>query len=799
MADGTNINRLNLSVNVNANNSIKTINKLNSSLTKLSKTINSIGIDKLNLDGIGGGGSGGKSPGSSSLRNTLFDVANLSRVLHLFNRINNGVKSVARATANLVKVGMEYTETLNLWQVAMGQNIDQAEDFVKSMQKAYGLASTTIMQYQATFRNMLNSLGGVSLDTSYQLSEYLMQMALDYSSLYNTTIEKAMADFQSALSGQTRPIRSVSGYDITEDTIYQLYTSLGGKKTESQLNQVEKRLLRILAIFNQMGRSGAIGDLNKTLENTANQLRIIDEKTVELKTWLGIITETLIRPMLPIVSAVLTVLTEVAQTIAKGLGYEAFDGTIAGFEEANQQADELQGKLLSFDKFEALNLASEQDSDTSIDETVLDAMSEYESIMSEVTTTADLLANSIRKMFFDTEGNLQGWVKAIEDVLKRLVEWFNSLYTIDEATGEVDWHLDGVITKLKSIPAVIGLITATLNKGKITTFFEKLFPAKGIEKAIKDDDLSKAIKAVDLSKVKDVDLGKSAGNVNSIAEKLNIKDTKDLRDLSKTVEGLGDTKNSKGLDAVANSVAGVGKATKGIGVGGWVGIILAIVGALIYLYNTNEGVRESIDQLFDALKPVFTILGKFVSELFERIGAWLQGLAPVISVIIDVITVLVQVCLVLISIILAIFEALMKCVQTLEALINPSKWSTLGQNLKDIWTNWEVAELFEGGISGDFEFKADKATPSTPTINNYSTSSVAGTNGITNTSTANATSADKAIMSSTYNALRANTSQSGSGSNLNFDINLDGKKVGEGVAKHVYGENVRAGRTKVSI
>lgn len=797
MADGTNINKLNLSVNVNANNSIKTINKLNSSLTKLSKTINSIGIDKLgSLDGIGGSSGGGKSSGGGGLRSFLFDTANLSRVLHLVNRITNSIKSVASATANLVNVSMKYTETLNLWQVAMGQNIDQAEDFVKSMQKAYGLATTTIMQYQATFRNMLNSLGGVSLDTSYQLSEYLMQMALDYSSLYNTTIEKAMNDFQSALSGQTRPIRSVSGYDITEKTIYDLYTSLGGKKTESQLNQVEKRLLRIMAIFNQMGRSGAIGDMNKTLENTANQLRIIDEKTIELKTWLGIIVETLIRPMLPIVSAVITVLTEVAQTIAKDLGYEAIDGTIAGFEESNKQAEELQGKLLSFDKFEALNLASEQDTDTSIDETVLDAMSEYQSIMSEVTTTADVLANSIRKMFFDTEGNLRGWVKAIEDVLKRLMDWFNSLYKIDETTGELKWDLDGIITKLKSIPAVIGLIIATINKGKITSFFEKLFPAKDTASATAKG-IEKVIKDVDLSKVLDADLSKSVGN--SIAEKLNVNDTNNLKDLSNTIKELGDTKNIKGLDDVASSVADVGKATKGISVGGWVGIILAIIGALIYLYNTNEGVRESIDQLFDALKPVFTILSKFVSILFERIGAWLQALAPVISVIIDVLTIIVQVCGVLLTVILAIWEAEMKCVQTLETLINPSKWATLGQNLKDIWTNWEVGELFTGGASGDFEFKVGKSTTSIPTTNNYSTSSVASTNGITNTSAANTTSADKAITSSAYNALRANTSQSGSGSTLTFNIDLDGKKVGEGVAKYVYDENVRAGRTKVSI
>lgn len=778
MADGINIDKLKLSVDVDAKNSIKNINKLNSSLSKLSKTINNLGIENLNgLNGIGGGGGKGSSGGGgSSLRNTLFDVANLSRVVRMFKQINNSVKSVYRATYNLLQVGMEYTETLNLWQVAMGQNIDQAEEFVKSMQKAYGLASTTVMQYQATFRNMLNSLGGLSTDTSYKLSEYLMQMALDYSSLYNTAIEQAMNNFQSALSGQTRPIRSVSGYDITEDTIYQLYTSLGGKKTESQLTQVEKRLLRIMAIFNQMGRSGAIGDLNKTLENTANQLRIIEEKTTEWKSWLGIIVEQLVRPLLPLISAVLTVLTEVAQTIAKDLGYEAFDGTISGFEEANEQADELTGKLLSFDKFEALNLSSDQNTSTGIDETVLSAMSEYQSMWSDVETTADKLAKSIRKMFFDVNGNLQGWVKLIEDALKKVMDWFISLYKINEETGEYELQLDGVITKLKSIPAIIGLIIATLNKGKITSFIENAISttskSSGIDKL---ENVGKALK--DIVHVKSGD--------NSLSE------------ISKNIDAITSKTATEGLENVSKSFSSIGKASKGIGVGGWVTIILAIVEALIYLYNTNEGVKESIDQLFEALKPVFTILSKFVSIIFERIGSWLQGLAPAISGIIDIITIVVQVCEVLLTVILAIWEAEMKCIQTLEALINPSKWATLGETLKDIWSNWEVAELFEGGASGEFEFKVSKATTSTPTTDSYSTSSVASTSGITNTSTASTTSADKTIMSSTYSALRTADLQSGgSKSSAVGDVYIDSVKAGQVLAKSTHNENVRAGRMK---
>ena len=79
-----------------------------------------------------------------------------------------------------------------------------------------------------------------------------------------------MTTFQSVLSGQVRPIRSIAGYDITENTITDLYKSLGGEKTMRQLSQLDKRLLRIFfGYIQQMSKSGALGkDMEKTIENT---------------------------------------------------------------------------------------------------------------------------------------------------------------------------------------------------------------------------------------------------------------------------------------------------------------------------------------------------------------------------------------------------------------------------------------------------------------------------------------------------------------------------------------------------
>jgi hypothetical protein len=149
---------------------------------------------------------------------------------------------------------------------------------------------------------MLASLGEIKDETAYELSEGITQMALDYASLYNVSIEQAMTKFQAALAGQVRPIRS-AGLDITETTLYQFYQEIGGTKTMRQLNRTEKQLLSILAVYKQMGTAGALGDMSKTLGNFANQSRMLNENFKRIATWTGLILEHLLTENEVIVSS----------------------------------------------------------------------------------------------------------------------------------------------------------------------------------------------------------------------------------------------------------------------------------------------------------------------------------------------------------------------------------------------------------------------------------------------------------------------------------------------------------------
>lgn len=389
---------------------------------------------------------------------------NFAKMLGKIYFVRNYTKQMAQSMTSLVQSAIDYTETLNLWQVAMRGNIDTAEQFITKMNKAYGIAEQTLMKYQATFRNMLSTLGGVSTDVSYALSEYLTQMALDYASLYNTSIDKAMTVFQSVLSGQVRPIRSISGYDITETTIFQLYQQLGGTKTMRQLSQTEKRLLRIYAVFQQMDRSGAIGDLNKTLNNTANQMRIMSESAKEFGVWVGGMIELYIAPALPYLNAFLITAKNIAQAITKSLpNYSEFDGTIKGYEETAEAMDEVQGKLLDFDKFRSLS-GGETDLGIGIDENLIAGLTQYQSILENVTNKATELASAWTKWWIADDGGLTDQAENLLAVLKSIGIVVGVLvgYKLIAKIGSLAGAITGLTTSMKLLNGVlvVGIIAS---------------------------------------------------------------------------------------------------------------------------------------------------------------------------------------------------------------------------------------------------------------------------------------------------------------------------------------------------
>lgn len=411
MANGYSAGDLNITIQTISNETIKSLDAV---IERLSL------IDK-GLGGIKGSSYIRKSAKTPKSNGGGFGFAKLGISLHLMRRMG-------RFMSNLVQAGSDYNETLNLWQVAMRNNLNVADQFVNKMQKAYGISTKTLMEAQAVFKNMIGSLGQISDATAYALSEALVQMSADYASLYNRTLESAFQNMQSMLAGQVRPIRS-AGLDMTETTLFMFYQQLGGTKTMRQLNRTEKQLLSILAVYQQMGSAGALGDMSKTLNQFANQSRMMTEYWAELKTWSGLLLKDLIDDwgLLVKINALLITATEVVKAIAKarGVGDENYlTGLFETTEATNDAVDELQGKLLDFDKFRSLEGATA--TPLAIDEKLLEAITGYSSKIDQATNAAQQLANEWGEILGFTISANGEWeiseekLRSIENTLKAI-------------------------------------------------------------------------------------------------------------------------------------------------------------------------------------------------------------------------------------------------------------------------------------------------------------------------------------------------------------------------------------------
>ena len=439
------IDTLQLDIIVDNKGATQRINNTTKALKSLHNTINQInasgGVNGA-LNGAGGGGSkssgGGNIAGAaasggkfgwigaivgaaSELKRTL-NLAHMAGQLYF---IKNITQQIGQELAKIVQYGMDYEETLNLWQTAMRGNIAQARIFTSELTKAYGISEATLMTHQATFKNMLSALGNINEDTAYVVSEAMTQMALDFASLYNTSVESAMTKFQAVLAGQVRPIRT-AGYDITENTIFQLYQDLGGTKTVRQLNQTEKQLLRILAVYKQMEKSGATGDLAKTIRSSANQVRIMKEQIKEFATWIGVGFNTLIEKsgILIEINGWLYAGVALAKQFAKFLGYTEKDYSISWEEDiegAEKEYEKFKNKLLGFDKFQSLKSGEDDGNELDISQEVLDALSKYDEIFNNVDNPAlerakDLL--SLIGITLDENGNIVGGFESLVENAK---------------------------------------------------------------------------------------------------------------------------------------------------------------------------------------------------------------------------------------------------------------------------------------------------------------------------------------------------------------------------------------------
>ena len=375
------------------------------------------------------------------------------------------LKRAGTVIASWITKSNEYVENLNLFSVSMGQYAESAMTYANTVSDAMGIDTSDWIRNQGVFMTLATGFG-VAGDRAATMSQQLTQLGYDLSSFYNISVEEAMQKLKSGFSGELEPLRNL-GYDLSQAKLEAIALSLGIDKSVSSMTQAEKAQLRYYAVMTQVTQ--VQGDMARTLEDPANQLRIFQAQLQMAARSLGNIFIPALNAILPYAIAAAKVIRYLADAIAGLFGYTfpemdtsvmnnletGAGGASDAIDEATENASKLKKTLLGIDE---LNVMSEASGSGSGADTSGGGGFDFE------IPTYDFIGEATNSR--------------VNQIVEEMKEWLG-------ITGEIDSWSDFFNTKLGHILIAVGAIGVAFASWKIATFLSDIGKASKILDTIK--------------------------------------------------------------------------------------------------------------------------------------------------------------------------------------------------------------------------------------------------------------------------------------------------------------------------
>ena len=364
-----------------------------------------------------------------------------------------------------IESSMDYIETLNYFDAAFGQVAENADlqswkELGYSSAEAYynsfsdrakevtskmsgfaingngtltatglpslGIDPEKLMNYQAVFGQMSSSIG-VASETSLKLSQALSEIGADLASVKNLDFDKVWNDMASGLAGMSRTLDKY-GVNIRNVNLQQKLNELGIKANITALNQNDKALLRATILLDSTRY--AWGDLADTINQPANQLRLLTANFQNLARAIGNLFLPVLQAVLPYINGLVIALQRLVGWIGGLLGIDSAigkitssigsgadnigdlldgaNGTSDALGDAADNAKKLKNITMGIDE---LNIVSQQDSSGAgagggiggglLDDVFLDAFDDYQKAWDEAFGGVENKAQEIADRIID--------------------------------------------------------------------------------------------------------------------------------------------------------------------------------------------------------------------------------------------------------------------------------------------------------------------------------------------------------------------------------------------------------------
>lgn len=405
--------------------------------------------------------------------------------------------------------------------------------------KNLGLNIQEITQYASQLASVTNSLGQTG-ETTTAITKSMTMLAGDISSLFNVDYSTVAQNLQSGLIGQSRALYKY-GIDITNATLATYAYNLGISKSVSEMTQMEKQQLRVLAILDQSKVSW--GDLANTINSPSNMLRQFSNNMKEVGMVAGQLFIPILSKVMPIVNGVAIAIKRLLVGLAslmgvkidfESFGQSGYKDTSDGLEDISDGykdvADSAKKATLSLMGFDEINKLQDDTSSSkgssgggggsSIDLTddITKAAADYEAAWNKafanMENSAIAWADKIEKAlepvkqifkdfavgdFFkagqDTSNLVAGifdwFAKAIDDV-----PWFKIGQKMGDFLAGINWtkvFKSAAKVLVQGLKAAIELYLGMLSKAPIETLLISLVAVPKVLKAIGGTNVIKSI------------------------------------------------------------------------------------------------------------------------------------------------------------------------------------------------------------------------------------------------------------------------------------------------------------------
>lgn len=328
-----------------------------------------------------------------------------------------GLYQVADGIAKAIQSSIDGTETINLFAVSMGDLAKESNNTLDAFSKLTGMNLSNLQNAAGNYTVLGRSMG-MTTKMANEMGISATKLSIDLASLFNVSTTQAMEDIRSGLVGQTETMYKY-GVDLTEASLAQEALNQGITKSVRNMSQGEKMALRYALMVRQT--TLAQGDFARNADSPANQLKILNERVKTLTQSIGNIFIPMLIEVLPYLNAIVIILGEWANALAKLFGYkpDTIDDEIAKMgdnigsagaetddltdsaDDATKALKELKNATMGFDELNVItdpNKDKNKDNSNILDSVKFPELKETTGLLDQMKKKTDELVEKLRPL-----------------------------------------------------------------------------------------------------------------------------------------------------------------------------------------------------------------------------------------------------------------------------------------------------------------------------------------------------------------------------------------------------------------